>query len=392
MLLSTIFSNSKSIKNHGWVDKKTLANYWKTADVWFYPCKFKETFCLTALEAAATKTYVITNDLAALQNTVGDRGDIILGDATTPEWKQEAFRRICEYFDNPNSQKAQNLIQKNYEWALTHSWKDRVKDLLNNYLNYKQVDTLTIIDKELKTINNFNDILQLDDKLNKWHWGINPIIKNFILEQTKQYNKVYDIGPGENPLETATHYIDKYTHWNSMNNIKVIEKDIDTDKFEETYKSVDFIYARHILEDIQNPDFAMREFERIGKNGYIETPSPLAEITRGIDGTGITGNNNHRGYIHHRYIIWVEPETNTLCFIPKYPIIEIIDIDKTFQMKVINILNNYPIYWNTYYKWDESKPIKIRFIKLEGYAFKEYVRILMEAIENSILSTNNFFQ
>lgn len=392
LLLNTIFSNSKSIKNHGWVDKKTLAKYWNTTDVWFYPCKFKETFCLTALEAAATKTYVITNDLAALQNTVGDRGDIILGDATTPEWKNEAFRRICEYFDNPNSQKAQNLIQKNYEWALTHSWKDRVKDLLNNYLNYKQVDTLTIIDKELKTINNFNDILQLDDKLNNWHWSINPIIKNFILEQTKQYNKVYDIGPGENPLETATHYIDKYTHWNSMNNIKVIEKDIDTDKFEESYKSVDFIYARHILEDIQNPDFAINEFERIAKNGYIETQSPLAEITRGIDGTSITGNNNHRGYIHHRYIIWVEAETNTLCFIPKYSIIETIDIDKTFQKKVINILNNYPIYWNTYYMWDESKPIKIRFIKLVSETFKEYVRILMEAIENSILSTNKFVQ
>ena len=234
--------------------------------------------------------------------------------------------------------------------------------------------------------------MQLDDKLNKWHWGINPIIKNFILEQTKQYNKVYDIGPGETPLETATHYIDKYTHWNSMNHIKVIEKDIDTDKFEDTYKSVDFIYARYILEDIQNPDFAINEFERIAKNGYIETQSPLAEITRGIDETGITGNNNHRGYLHHRYIIWVEAETNTLCFIPKYSIIETINIDKTFQKKVINILNNYPIYWNTYYMWDESKPIKIRFIKLVSETFRVYVRILMEAIENSILSTNKFVQ
>ena len=148
MLLGTIFKNSKSIKNHGWVDKKTLAKYWKTTDIWFYPCKFKETFCLTALEAAATKTYVISNDLAALQNTVGDRGDVIPGDATTPEWKQEAFRRICEYFDNPDSEKAKRLIQKNYEWALTHSWKDRANDLITNYLQ--------VINTSLKYENNQN--------------------------------------------------------------------------------------------------------------------------------------------------------------------------------------------------------------------------------------------
>jgi predicted O-methyltransferase YrrM len=148
MLLGTIFKNSKSIKNHGWVDKKTLAKYWKKSDIWFYPCKFKETFCLTALEAAITKTYVISNDLAALQDTVGDRGDVILGDATTPEWKQEAFKRICEYFDNPDSEKVKRLIQKNYEWALTHSWKDRANDLITNYLQ--------VINTSLKYENNQN--------------------------------------------------------------------------------------------------------------------------------------------------------------------------------------------------------------------------------------------
>ena len=52
-------TNGMNIYYHGWVDKKTLANAWITADIWFYPCTFMETFCLTALEAAATKTLVI---------------------------------------------------------------------------------------------------------------------------------------------------------------------------------------------------------------------------------------------------------------------------------------------------------------------------------------------
>jgi len=397
MLLGTIFKNSKSIKNHGWVDKKTLAKYWKTADIWFYPCNFRETFCLTALEAAATKTYIITNDLAALQNTVGDRGDVIPGDTITSEWKNEAFNRICEYFDNPNNEKAQTLIQKNYEWALTHSWKDRANDLIINYLHYNKIESPKSnnlkVNDDIKTINKLDDIEIIEKRLIKHHWFVNKTIRQFLENNVKQYNTIYDIGPGEVPFKPATHFVDNYTEeWNAQKNMKIIKKDIDKDKFDESYKSVDFIYARHILEDIQNPDFAMNEFERIGKNGYIETPSPLAEISRGIDGTGITGNNNHRGYLHHRYIVWVEAETNTLCFIPKYSIIETIDIDKEFQLKVINLLNEYPVYWNTYYMWDEKNPPKVRFYKLVSTTFKDYTRILINAVYNSITSTNNFIQ
>ena len=399
MLLGTIFANTKSIKNHGWVDKKTLAKYWKTADIWFYPCKFKETFCLTALEAAATKTYVISNELAALQNTVGDRGDVISGDATTPEWKQEAFRRICEYFDNPDSEKVKRLIQKNYEWALAHSWKDRANDLITNYLQYTKIESpkanniQPIVNNDIKTINKLYDIEIIEKRLIKHHWFVNKTIKQFLENHVKQYSTIYDVGPGDHPFKPATHYIEKFTEeWVNQKDMKVIIKDIDTDKFDESYKSVDFIHARHILEDIQNPDFAMNEFERIGKNGYIETPSPLAEITRGIDAEGTTGNNYHRGYLHHRYIVWVEAETNTLCFIPKYSIIETIDLDKELQLKVINLLNEYPVYWNTYYMWDEKNPPKVRFYKLVSSTFKEYPRMLTEAIHNSIASTNKFIQ
>jgi len=129
-IYNKIYANS--IINHGWVDKKTLANFWKSSQIWFYPCKFMETFCLTALEAALTKTLVISNNLAGLEDTIGDRGVVIPGDAMTDEWKSSAFNKICEYLDNPLL--GNELIQKNYEWALTHSWKDRAIDFLQNYI------------------------------------------------------------------------------------------------------------------------------------------------------------------------------------------------------------------------------------------------------------------
>jgi glycosyltransferase involved in cell wall biosynthesis len=68
---------------HSWVSKSDLANAFKTADYWLYPCTFEETFCLTALEAAISKTCVISNGLAALEETVGDRGFIVNGDPST---------------------------------------------------------------------------------------------------------------------------------------------------------------------------------------------------------------------------------------------------------------------------------------------------------------------
>jgi len=125
-----------SIKIHGWVSKDVLSYYWKKSHIWFYPCKFLETFCLTALEAAISKTLVITNDLAGLQETVGDRGIIITGDSTTEEWQKEAFNKISECLDNPIV--ANKQVQKNYEWALEHSWENIGKLFLKNLESFKQ--------------------------------------------------------------------------------------------------------------------------------------------------------------------------------------------------------------------------------------------------------------
>ena len=127
-------TNGMNIYYHGWVDKKTLANAWITADIWFYPCTFMETFCLTALEAAATKTLVITNNLAALQNTVGNRGVIIKGDPTTEEWCEKALKNVFKIMDITNESLKRTLIQTNYEWAMDLSWENRAKLLLDTYI------------------------------------------------------------------------------------------------------------------------------------------------------------------------------------------------------------------------------------------------------------------
>ena len=127
-------TNAMNIYYHGWVSKKTLAKAWIAADIWFYPCTFMETFCLTALEAAATKTLVITNNLAALQNTVGNRGVIIKGDPMTEEWREKALKKVFKIMDKTNENLKTTLIQTNYEWAMELSWENRAKLLLDTYI------------------------------------------------------------------------------------------------------------------------------------------------------------------------------------------------------------------------------------------------------------------
>ena len=126
--------NKININYCGWVDKTTLAQSWITADVWFYPCTFTETFCLTALEAALTKTLVITTDLGALQNTVSDRGVIIKGNPKTDEWKKEALITLFNVLDNPTLK--HSLIEKNYQWGKKLSWESQANLLQNKLIQY----------------------------------------------------------------------------------------------------------------------------------------------------------------------------------------------------------------------------------------------------------------
>ena len=149
--------NNMNIHYHGWVNKRVLADAWLSADIWFYPCTFMETFCLTALEAATTRTLAITNNLAALQNSVGHRGVVIKGDPIEAEWQEKALEKIKKYLDPTNAHLKDELIERNYEWASGLSWESRAKQLLNDYI-------IPISKYEYKGMYNWTDNLPFGHK------------------------------------------------------------------------------------------------------------------------------------------------------------------------------------------------------------------------------------
>uniref|UniRef100_A0A6C0JXH7 Glycosyltransferase 2-like domain-containing protein n=1 Tax=viral metagenome TaxID=1070528 RepID=A0A6C0JXH7_9ZZZZ len=127
-----------NIYKYGWVCKNTLAEAWKTAEYWLYPCTFMETFCLTALEAALSKTVAITNGLAALKNTVGNRGICIEGDPSSLKWREDALESVFEIIEN--RERIDELLVKNYEWAKNMAWEKRACHLLDDYINTNRLE------------------------------------------------------------------------------------------------------------------------------------------------------------------------------------------------------------------------------------------------------------
>jgi predicted O-methyltransferase YrrM len=192
--------NKLGIYYYGWVNKKILAEAWNTTDIWFYPCTFMETFCLTALEAASSKTLCITSNLAALQNTVGNRGVIIEGDPTTSIWKKEALKKIFYFMDENNINEKQKLIDINYKWSNSLSWENQANKLLNDYIYHHNIF-------EYKNMYNWTNDLPEGEK---------KIFLNIISYFNKNYNKVR-FGKKINILEIGT-----YTGISLINLVKLI--------------------------------------------------------------------------------------------------------------------------------------------------------------------------
>lgn len=190
--------------------------------------------------------------------------------------------------------------------------------------------------------------------------------------------RVVEVGPGTCPFSIATEFIG----WSVLEcppGKRFYELDINIDRFPFEDNSIDFIYCRHTLEDLYNPFHACREMSRVAKAGYIETPSPIAEVCRGVDGSG----PRSRGYIHHRHIIW--ENDGLLTFLPKLPIIEYVEFGDD-EEKMVSLLNLGPLHWNTYFPWQD----RINFRDLQHDRdfdiMKDYVRLLSEGMSKSLRS------
>ena len=71
---------------HGRVGKVELAQAFLSSGVWTYPTEFTETSCISAMEAQAAGCRIITTPIAALNETVSNRGQLIHGGPSDPSF------------------------------------------------------------------------------------------------------------------------------------------------------------------------------------------------------------------------------------------------------------------------------------------------------------------
>ena len=104
--------------------------------------------------------------------------------------------------------------------------------------------------------------------------------KRFVSFGVKTGERVLDIGNGGDPFPYATILMDRFLDPSSTNtrtealvtqNKPFVLADIHDLPFRN--KSFDYIYCSHVLELVDNPLRACQEIMRIGKRGFIETPT-----------------------------------------------------------------------------------------------------------------------
>jgi hypothetical protein len=195
--------------------------------------------------------------------------------------------------------------------------------------------------------------------------------------------RVLEIGPGAYPFRRADIYCD-YKDWGSVDVGKLVLCDSSMEKLPFYDKEFDFVYCRHVLEDMTNPVFLCSEMSRVAKAGYLETPSPMAEFIRGVDG----GSPSWRGYHHHRYLCW--NNENVIYFLAKYPCIEYIQIEA--EEKVIAYLKRGARFWNTYYFWSDKIECKYLQHDIDYNVVSDYSNILLSAFNSSVNSSNKFMR
>ena len=108
------------------VSQDQLAIEFLKSDIFFYPTNFRETFCISAVEAMASKCLVVTVKLAALAEIVCGKG--ILCDWPFRENKEDLLEKLFFVLDRPYLK--DYFVEKGFEWSIEQTYEKLAQDWL----------------------------------------------------------------------------------------------------------------------------------------------------------------------------------------------------------------------------------------------------------------------
>ena len=133
-------------------------------------------------------------------------------------------------------------------------------------------------------------------------------------------------------------------------------------------KAIDFVICSHTLEDVRDPLWVCSEMIRIGKRGYIEVPSRLAESCRGVEPRQV-------GWSHHRWL--VEMKSNAILFLMKYHMIHShwrFSLSRTYLRFLPEEQKVQWLFWDDSFSYSETTIHGIENIAAELQRFVQSVR------------------
>ena len=222
-----------------------------------------------------------------------------------------------------------------------------------------------------------------NQQIKNHYWEPLKAVSDWVISKAGTCGSVLEIGPGPRPFALSTELVD----WQknpAHQGYRVHQIDINQQELPFADDSFDFVYTRHVIEDLYNPLLIIKEMSRVAKCGYIETPSPLAELSTGVDG----GSPPWRGYIHHQHIVWAQ--AGRLYLIPKYPVIEHLFFGDKLESHLITLLNTSPLFWNTYFLWQDHIKVDLLLHDRDFKLTENYSAKLLDALKISINNTLGF--
>jgi SAM-dependent methyltransferase len=93
---------------------------------------------------------------------------------------------------------------------------------------------------------------------------------------------ILDLASGHNPFPKATILSDRYLEITKHRRQEITLDHrpfviLDLHHLPFKAKSIDYIYCSHVIEHVENPEQACSELMRVGKAGYIETPTLMKD-------------------------------------------------------------------------------------------------------------------
>ena len=101
---------------HGRISQEKLVEEFESG-CWIYPTWFSETSCISAMEAQAAGCRIITSSIAALNETVADRGILLSGDWVSTEYKNKFIDNVIAAMtidDNTDREVVQQYAKKHF--------------------------------------------------------------------------------------------------------------------------------------------------------------------------------------------------------------------------------------------------------------------------------------